>query len=75
MTVTDYEVGDLIVDDSDGAVGTIIEILPRIKLAAQNRWVKGPFYKVHWFSGLLGDDGAPISTETRTGINLYRRLQ
>ena len=48
MTTTEYKVGDLITDDSDGAVGFIFDILPELILP-NDEVIEGPVYKVHWF--------------------------
>lgn len=69
----DYKVGDLIIDDDDGATGFIFEILSELILPNDDV-IKGPIYKVHWFSG-LSDFSDPVSTETPEGIKNYRRLQ
>ena len=68
----DYKVGDLIIDDDDGAKGFISEILPELILPNDDV-IEGPVYKVHWFSGISMD--YPISTETPEGIKKYRKLQ
>jgi hypothetical protein len=62
------EIGDLIIDDDDGAIGFIIEILPNDKVLEAE-----PDYKVHWFGGFETFAG-PISTETSNSINFYRKL-
>ena len=63
------EIGDLVIDDDDGVIGFIFEILPNDEV------FEGPDYKVHWFGGLEAFDLAgPISTETAESINFYRKL-
>ena len=75
MTVTDYEVGDLIKDDEDGLTGFIFEILSEMEFVLHGRKIAGPFYKVHWFIDSNEDVSVPlISTESKTDISLYRRL-
>ena len=72
MTVTKYEVGDLITDDGDGSTGFIFKILPELILPNDDV-IEGPVYKVHWFAGFEGFADA-ISTETPEGIKIYRKL-
>ena len=72
MTATEYEVGDLITDDSDGATGFIFKILPELILP-NDEVIEGPVYKVHWFIG-FENFADPISTETPEGIKIYRKL-
>ena len=62
------EIGDLVIDDSDGEIGFIIEILPNDGVIEA-----GPDYKVHWFGGLEAFAG-PISTESSESIKFYRKL-
>lgn len=66
------EIGDLVIDDDDGAIGFIFEILPKLILP-NDKVIEGPAYKVHWFSG-LSDFSNPVSTETAEGIKVYRKL-
>ena len=74
MTVTKYEVGDLITDDGDGSTGFIFKILPKLILP-NDEVIEGPVYKVHWFGAPLFEDYAnSISTETSEGIKIYRKL-
>ena len=74
MTTTEYKVGDLITDDSDGATGFIFKILPELILP-NDEVIEGPVYKVHWFIGFENfADPDPISTETPEGIKIYRKL-
>jgi len=72
MTATKYKVGDLIIDDSDGATGFIFDILPELILP-NDEVIEGPVYKVHWFVGFEAF-ADPISTETPEGIKIYRKL-
>ena len=72
MTATKYEVGDLIIDDHDGATGFIFEILPELILP-NDEVIEGPVYKVHWFVGFEYFPNS-ISTETSEGIKIYRKL-
>jgi hypothetical protein len=74
MTATEYKVGDLITDDSDGSTGFIFKILPELILPNDNV-IEGPVYKVHWFGAPLFVNYAnSISTETAEGIKIYRKL-
>ena len=61
------EIGDLIIDDDDGVVGFIFEILPNDEVIEESD------YKVHWFGGLEAFAG-PISTESSDSIKIYRKL-
>jgi hypothetical protein len=72
MTATEYKVGDLIIDDSDGATGFIFDILPELTLP-NDEVIEGPVYKVHWFVGFEYFPD-PITTETPEGIKIYRKL-
>ena len=72
MTATEYKVGDLITDDSDGGVGFIFDILPELILP-NDEVIEESDYKVHWFGG-LEDFAGPISTESSDSIKIYRKL-
>ena len=73
MTVTEYKIGDLIIDDSDKAVGFIEAILPELIMSDGNV-ISSPAYRVYWFSWPITGLSPPITVETSKGIKIYRKL-
>ena len=64
-----YKVGDMITDSSDGGIGIIVDEMPVVKNSAGVD-LKGPWFKVFWFSGsCLG-----WTTEHDHYINQYEKL-
>ena len=64
-----YKVGDMITDSSDKAIGFIADKMPVIKNNVGED-LKGPWFKVFWFSGsCLG-----WTTEHDHYINQYKKL-
>ena len=64
-----YEVGDMITDSSDGGIGIIVDEMHVIKNSVGGD-LKGPWFKVFWFSGsCLG-----WTTEHDHYINQYEKL-
>lgn len=63
MVVTEYKVGDLIVDDRDKAVGLIYAV----ELRCNNEKI----YKVYWLDDAMT---TPYTGETSKGIKTYRKL-